>query len=211
MQCEVRVRKLETNEPKCMKCGKPFRYKEQEYCHDCMHTQHYFDRGAAVWLHKEPVNFSIYQFKYHNQRIFGKYYAAEMVKKYRNTLLKWKPDIIVPIPLHCRKLRKRGYNQSALVAKELGEYLGIAVDTKGFRRVRGTVPQKGLAPAKRRMNLGGAFSVSGYLRTAMKGKTVLLIDDIYTTGSTMDEAARTLKREGSEKVFYLTISIGQGY
>ena len=48
------------------------RYKEQEYCHDCMHTQHYFDRGAAVWLHKEPVNFSIYQFKYHNQRIFGR-------------------------------------------------------------------------------------------------------------------------------------------
>lgn len=194
-----------------MKCGKPFRYNEQEYCHDCMHTQHYFDRGAAIWLHKEPVNHSVYQFKYHNQRTFGRYYAAEILKKYRSTLLNWKPDIIIPIPLHLTKLRKRGYNQAALVAKELGKYLRVTVDIKGFRRVRGTVPQKGLNPAERRMNLEGAFSVREHLRAALKGKTVLLIDDIYTTGSTMDEAARTLKKEGAEKVFYLTISIGQGY
>ena len=193
-----------------MKCGKPIRYKEQEYCYDCVQTQHYFDRGAAMWLHKEPVNYSIYQFKYHNQRIFGRYYVAEIAKKYKRTLLDWRPNIIIPIPLHPAKQRKRGYNQSALVAKELGKCLGATVDIKGFRRVRGTVPQKGLNPAERRMNLQGAFSVREYLRTALKGKRVLLVDDIYTTGSTMDEAARILKKEGAEKVFYLTISIGQG-
>ncbi len=194
-----------------MKCGKPIRRKEQEYCRDCSRTQHYYDQGAALWLHREPVNLSVYQFKFHNQRRFGRYYAEELAKKYRETLLRWKPDIIMPVPLHAAKLRKRGYNQAEIVAGELGELLGITVNTKDFKRIRKTNPLKMLMPAERKRNLKGAFAVPEEKRRFLKGKNILLIDDIYTTGSTMDEAAKTLKKAGAEKVFYLTISIGQGY
>lgn len=194
-----------------MKCGKQLRNTQQEYCHDCAHTQHYFERGAALWLHKEPVNLSIYQFKFHNQRRFGSYYAREMVKRYEDVLRRWNPDVIIPIPLYPSKLRKRGYNQAAIVAGKLGELLKIPVNMKDFKRVRGTNPLKTLNPSERKRNLEGAFVVTKEKRKLFMGKAILLVDDIYTTGSTMDEASKTLKRAGAEKVFYLTISIGQGY
>lgn len=194
-----------------MKCGKSVRSEEQEYCHDCAHTEHYFAQGAALWLHQEPVNLSVYQFKFHNQRVFGRYYAEEMAKRFRAELIRWKPQIILPIPLHSSKRRKRGYNQAAIVAGALAELTGIAVDVHLLKRVRGTAPQKSLNPAERKKNIRAAFSVREEGRERLAGKRVLLIDDIYTTGSTIDEAARTLKLFGAEKVFYLAISIGQGY
>ncbi len=193
-----------------MKCGKPLENHEQEYCYDCAHSQHSFERGAALWVHKEPVNVSIYRFKFHNQRRFGRYYAAEMAKKYKELLKKWKVEMLVPIPLYPAKQRRRGYNQAAIVAGELGRELGIAVDTKALKRMKRTKPQKSLNPSERKRNLEHAFFVSGDKREQLEGKTVLLVDDIYTTGSTLNEAAKTLKAAGAEKVFYLTISIGQG-
>lgn len=194
-----------------MKCGKPIRHAEQEHCHDCARIQHHFEKGAALWLHEEPVNLSIYQYKFHNQRSFGRYYAEEMAERYGDTLAKWNPDIIIPIPLHSAKLRKRGYNQAAIVAKELGKLMSLPVSVKLLKRMRGTNPLKTLDPAERKRNLRKAFAVEDEERELLKGKRVLLIDDIYTTGSTMDEAAKILKGAGAEKVFYLTISIGQGY
>lgn len=194
-----------------MKCGKPIRYAEKEYCHDCVRVKHYFEKGAALWLHEEPVNLSIYQYKFHNQRNFGRYYAEEMAKRHRSRLMKWNPDIIIPIPLHSSKLRKRGYNQAAIVAEELERLTGLPVNAGLLKRVRGTNPLKTLDPAGRKRNLRKAFAVAESKKQMLNGKTVLLIDDIYTTGSTMDEAAKCLKVAGAEKVFYLTISIGQGY
>lgn len=193
-----------------MKCGKPIRDQEREYCYDCTCIQHYFDRGAALWLHKPPVDQSIYQFKFHNQRNFGKYYAGEMIAEYVDVLIGWKIDMIIPIPLHPGKYRKRGYNQAAVLAEEIGKLLGIPAEESVLSRIRKTGPQKKLDPGKRRQNLKGAFSVQEKKKTMLEGKTVLLIDDIYTTGSTVDEAAYVLRKAGAEKVFYLTISIGQG-
>ena len=191
-----------------MKCGKPIRYSEQEYCHDCAHTQHIYDRGAALWLHKDPVNASIYRFKYHNQRFYAGFYAAEIVKNYRTLLRRWAPDVIVPVPLHSRRRRKRGYNQAELLAQELGRLLGIPVSHKMLRRVRDTEPQKVLDNRKRQKNLEKAFAAA---RLHTKPRCVLVVDDIYTTGNTIDAAAKVLKEAGVQKVYFLTISIGQGY
>ena len=192
-----------------MKCGKPLRHEEQEYCYDCVRTPRYFDKGTALWLHKEPVNWSIYQYKFHNQRRFGQYYAEELAQRYGAVLKRWNPDLIVPIPLYPAKLRKRGYNQATIAAKILGEILGLPVSVKLLKRIRRTSPLKNLDPAQREKNLRNAFVVAD--GAPLDGKVILLIDDIYTTGNTMNEAAKTLKRAGAEKVFYLTISIGQGY
>lgn len=197
-------------EPKCMKCGKPVKNAEQEYCRDCLDARHEYDRGAALWVHKPPVNASVYQFKFHNQRSFGSFYAKEMAAEYGEALAAWGIDIIIPVPLYPGKYKKRGYNQAAVLARELGKALDIPVEERMLKRIRETAPQKNLTPRKRRQNLNGAFSVEKRRRVFLKNRSVLLTDDIYTTGSTVDEAAKTLKKAGAEKVFYLAISIGQG-
>lgn len=206
--CEIKVKKLMIRQPYCMKCGKPLRREEQEYCYDCENTKHYFDRGRALWVHKIPVSHSIYQFKYHNQREFGKYYADEMFRKFEYVIREWKPDLIIPIPLHNRRRRKRGYNQTMLIAVRLGKLMHIPVSEKILKRVRYTNPQKKLDHTTRKKNLSNAFSVENMTSDV---KNVLLIDDIYTTGNTINEAARRLKAAGVEKVYFLTVSIGQGY
>ena len=206
--CKTKLEKLSISQPCCMKCGKPIERQEQEYCHDCENTKHYFDRGKALWIHKPPVSHSIYQFKYHNQRAFGKYYADELSKRFETVICEWNPDLIIPIPLHFQRKIKRGYNQSFIIAKELGKIIHIPVNEKILKRIRYTNPQKKLDHSRRRRNLYNAFAVADI---PVGIKKVLLIDDIYTTGNTINESARKLKEAGVEKVFFLTVSIGQGY
>ena len=206
--CESKLKKLIIHQPRCMKCGKPVRRMEQEFCHDCTEATHHFDRGRALWLHKPPVSNSIYQFKYHNQRAFGKYYAQKMANRFEYLAREWNPDLILPIPLHKRRMKKRGYNQAMIIAEKLGKIWGIPVDGKILQRRKNTNPQKKLNHRNRKFNMKNAFYVKGDLKNIRR---VLLIDDIYTTGNTIDEASRKLKEAGVEKVYFLTISIGQGY
>lgn len=205
--CEIKLNELLINHPRCMKCGKPVRQAEREFCHDCTVTAHHFDRGAALWLHKPPVSNSIYQFKYHNQRAFGKYYAREMARRFKNLIREWNPDCIIPIPLHKSRKKKRGYNQAEVIAKELGRMWDIPANGTFLKRVKKTNPQKSLGNKKRKNNMHNAFKVTEETGNIT---SVLLIDDIYTTGNTMDEAAKVLKMAGMEKVYFLTVSIGQG-
>ena len=130
-----------------------------------------------------------------------------MANQYGYYLREKKVELIVPVPLHRKKMRIRGYNQAALLAEVLGEITGISVDEDILVRVKNTKPLKQLNDKERRRSIRGAFSV----RKSVWAKTIVLIDDIYTTGSTLDEAARVLLKAGAEKVYFLTISIGQGY
>ena len=170
--------------------------------------KHQYDRGCGLWLHEEPVSTSIYQFKYHNQRRYGVCYAEELCRCYGYTIKRWNPDLIIPIPLHKKRRRKRGYNQAAILCRELGGRLGIPVDEKSLIRKIYTNPQRLLGHKERRKNLRNAFGVKSSFQPV---PTVLLVDDIYTTGNTMDAASEALKKKGVEKVYFLTISIGQGY
>ena len=102
----------------------------------------------------------------------------------------------------------RGFNQAEILAERLSGRLRIPLDSVHLVRRRDTIPQKSLDPAARRENVRGIFSWTG---GTLAGRRVLLVDDIYTTGNTLDSAARTLKKAGAEKVYFLTISIGQGY
>lgn len=206
--CRKKLDTLKVKSPKCMRCGKPVSSEEQEYCYDCMRSAHLYDRGVGLWLHREPVNRSIYQFKYHNQRRFGKFYAEEMIRTYRHVIKKWNPDLILPIPLHSRRKKERGYNQAALISREIGSALGIPVDEKSLVRRIYTDPQKRLGRQERKKNLSQAFALK---KDFLPVPVILLVDDIYTTGSTIDAAAGVLKKKGVEKVYFLTISIGQGY
>lgn len=150
---------------------------------------------------------AIYQFKYHNRRIYGRAFAREMVRAYGRTIRKWQIAIIIPIPLSKSRRRKRGYNQAEILAKEIGRLMDIPVDTESLIRNKNTIPQKVMDARGRRKNLQHAFAWKGM---KLQGVNVLLIDDIYTTGSTIDVAAKTVRLAGAEKVHFLTVSIGQG-
>ncbi len=195
-------------EPRCKKCGKPVRFEEQEYCYDCAKRRFSYEQGKSIWLHKEPVSTSIYQFKYHNRRIFGKYYADEMYRLYGEWLKRCRIDVIIPVPLHKKRRRKRGYNQAEILARELSKKSKIPVNAKAVVRSGKTTPQKMLDRRQRKKNLQDAFCVTKHWE---KQKHVLVIDDIYTTGSTIDALAGKLREKGAEKVWFLTISIGQGF
>lgn len=210
-KCKIELRKLQIKEPKCMKCGKPVKNQEQEYCYDCAHNVHTYDRGFSVWLHKSLIRQSVYQFKYHNRRCYGSYYADAMADLYKEIIQNMQikhPDVIIPIPLHKKRRKIRGYNQAEIIADHLGNLIRIPVKKQWLLRKKYTDPQKILNRKERKKNLEQAFGVSETFRPV---RTVLLIDDIYTTGSTIDSSAKCLKAEGVQRVYFLTISIGQGY
>ncbi|MEG0720282.1 MAG: ComF family protein [Lachnospiraceae bacterium] len=207
--CEECKKELKTiKEPRCKKCGKPVRYREQEYCGDCQIKHHEFEQGRSLWLHKQPVSTSIYRFKYGNRRRYAKYYGSCMAREFGTLLKQWHIEVIMPIPLHKARHRKRGYNQAELLATEIGLLTDIPVDTVSLLRGKKTKPQKQLTEKARAQNMKDAFRLSNRLQ---RKKTVLLVDDIYTTGCTIDVAAKLLKCSGVEKVYFLTISIGQGF
>ena len=195
-------------EPRCKKCGKPIRYEEQEYCHDCQKQLFHYVQGRSLWIHKGAVPWSIYQFKYHNRRIYGKFYAKELYRVYGESIEEWGIDLIVPVPLHWRRRRKRGYNQAEIVARYLGELTGIPVDKHLVIRKKYTEPQKTLNNKERVKNLKHVFDVR---KMTVRAKNILLIDDIYTTGSTIDAISKVLLEKGHNKVWFLTISIGQDF
>ena len=122
------------------------------------------------------------------------------------------PQALVPVPLHRKRRRKRGYNQAELLAEEIGKILGIPVVANLVKRVHYTGYQKKLDPIGRKKNLEHAFAPGGDPdRLPTDFRRVIIIDDIYTTGNTVDQVAKVLKTMGFQKVYFLTISIGQGY
>lgn len=195
-------------EPVCKKCGKPIRYEEEEYCDDCKKQTAYYEQGRSVWVHRGPVRWSIYQFKYRNQRHYGKFYAKEMVRIYGEQIKRWGIELIVPVPLHPTRKRKRGYNQAEILALLLGKRMAIPVAIGAVVRCKKTNPQKALNQKERRLNMKDAFNVKNLPEGV---KNILVIDDIYTTGNTVNEMAKILRNKGVKKVFFLTISIGQGF
>lgn len=197
-------------EPLCMCCGKPILEEEREYCEDCSEKLPKFTQGRSLWLHKGEVKQSIYQFKFHNRRIYGKTYGRLLAKRYERYLVKWKIDCIIPVPIHSHRRRKRGYNQAEVLAKALQSELetNIPIKNQLLYRKKETIFQKKLDNKQRKRNLRGAFGVND--KGAIQGN-ILVIDDIYTTGATLNEIAMVLKKNGANNVYFLTISIGQGF
>lgn len=194
-------------EPICKKCGKPIRNEQEEFCYDCTVKKHIFEEGRSLWVHRSPVSEAVYALKYQNRRIYGNIFGKEMAEHFENYLMNHKITLIVPIPLHKRRKRIRGYNQAEILARVISEQVRIPMDSDLLVRVKNTRPQKKLSGKERRKNICGAFAV----RQKLTGQKIVLIDDIYTTGSTLDEAAEMLLKAGAEKVYFLTISIGQGF
>lgn len=187
----------------CMKCGKPVKEGEM-YCEQCTSRKMSFTQGRSVLIYNDALKKSIVKFKYENRREYGDFYAWLMCRYAEKQILYWKPDVIFPVPLHKRKQRTRGFNQAEYLARQIGKEFGIPVTETALKKVRDTRSQKKLNAEERRKNLENAFEVC----EDVNGLNILVIDDVYTTGSTMNEIASVLTMKGAKKVFFLTFCTG---
>lgn len=188
--------------PWCLTCGKGLR-TEGTLCEECAGGRtHAYRRARSLYDYRTAAQ-SIYRFKYGGRREYGSYFGEEMARGLGDFVRSVRPDALVPIPLHKARLRRRGYNQAEVLAKVMGEALDVPVWDKLLVRVKNTAPLKEQNSKERQNNLKKAFLV---VQNDVKLKTIILIDDIYTTGSTVDEASATLLEAGAKEVYVATLA-----
>ncbi len=206
--CPECVKKLSlVCQPVCLTCGKQIEGGQAEYCGDCMRHPKSFKHNFALLNYNDAARHSMAAIKYKNKREYLDFYGRAVCRRFGRRILRVHPDFLVPVPVHPSRMRSRGYNQAQLLAERVGEELGIPVWPEALKRTKKTRPQKELDPAERLHNLQQAFA-AGCLPDG--ARTVMLVDDIYTTGSTMEACARILLTMGVEEVYGLTICIGRG-
>jgi len=192
--------------PACMKCGKEIGSREQEYCADCIRRKKSFTRGFALLNYDSRAAVSMAAVKYHNKREYLDFYARAAALRFGKQFRQAGIQVIVPVPVHASRLKTRGFNQAAVLAEKLSAELGIPWEEL-LNRVKKTDPQKSLGSAERLKNLRGAFEAE---QEAGKWERVLLVDDIYTTGSTAEICSRALLKTGVKQVFVFAVCIGHG-
>lgn len=204
--CFTKLKRISS--PRCFRCGKALEGEEKEYCQDCIQMPKSFVRGFPVFEYTGGIKKAIYDFKYNNQRVYGKFFGDCIYSCYGDELKALNIDGMIPVPIHKKKKKIRGYNQAELIAKHLGKRLGIPVFSNLLIRVINTSPQKELNDKARMKNLKNAFIMSA---NKIKLKKVLLVDDIYTTGATIEACTKVLLASGVEEVYYVSLAIGQGF
>lgn len=189
--------------PYCMKCGKKVEEGE-EYCRDCKRYRHVFVRGRALYDYGSAAG-SLYRFKYGKRKEYADFFGEELAAYLGEYVRDTGAEALIPVPLHYKRKSARGYNQAEVLAGVLGGYVGLPVYGKYLKRVRATKPLKHLSLHERQNNLKKAFIIR---KNDVKLKVVIIVDDIYTTGSTINEIAEVLLEAGVEKVYFLTLSCG---
>lgn len=200
-----------------------------EYCYDCSRHPRSFDSGMALLNYNQAARDSMAAIKYKNKREYLDFYAAAMATRMTRRVRSWHADVLVPVPIHPARRRSRGYNQAEELARRLSGYWKIPVDSRLLVRTKKTTPQRTLNPSERLKNLQEAFAIdpgrgAGKGKQGKQGKQekqgeqgaaaiperVILVDDIYTTGSTIEACTRVLKAAGVRQVYFVAICIGQG-
>lgn len=197
-------------EPLCLACGVPQTPDSSglhvRRCNSTICTmpdsQRALDRVSSVFAHKEGGRQAATRLKYRGVSSLSRWLGHEMAQVARHRQFN-RIDAIVPVPLHVKRLRERGYNQSALLGRAVGRELNIAFIPASLVRQRATRSQVGLGSRERTQNVAAAFSWQG---AALRGQSLLLIDDVCTTGATLNACAATLKAAGAERVLALTLT-----
>ena len=209
--------------PRCCVCTKLIgMFAKDELCDECKNTlgfvgtdhdfsktirdefkdKVYFDGGGAVFEYK-AVKKSMESFKYFGERSLGSQYAKLMFEYFKDSKILTESDCIVSVPLNIKRLKSRGYDQAEFLAKEFAKLCKKEFIPNAVVRNRDTKPQNALNPKERLENVKNAFSLGN---ADVKGRKIIIIDDIFTTGSTINECAAVLKSAGAEKVNFLAFA-----
>ena len=200
----------------CVRCGKPVPDVSVELCFDCAaREESAFSRGVAAYVYEDEIRESMMRFKFLGREEYGVWYAEELFRMHSREFADFGAEAVVPVPIHAKKLRTRGYNQAEVIAAELAERLSLPLYARFLRRNRYTPPQKALNNHERIRNLCRALEPGPQAKRLLaKQKTprrILLVDDIYTTGSTLEACSLVLKTAGVEHIMVATVCIGSGY
>ncbi len=186
---------LPWNSPACLRCAQTLPTPPDRVCGDCLNAPPMFDRAIAALRYQGAVARAVQQLKYNADFLAARWLAdalTETIRARRQAL----PQILIPVPLHDSRLRRRGFNQAQELAKRVGGALNVPIEPLWARRTRSTADQIGLDAAARRRNLRGAFAVDARVARL----DVALLDDVMTTGSTLNELARACRRAGAASV-----------
>jgi ComF family protein len=206
--CHEAIRRI--TPPQCRICGLPFdpEAKAGETCAECRATRQPFAMGRAYGHYEGALRGAICRLKYDRRRAVGPTLGRSLAVCFAGAAedgqgLPSDIEVICPVPLHAYRLRERGFNQSEVIARHLAQVLGIA-SAPLLVRTRFTAPQVGLPYRKREENVRGAFALSP--GAEVRGRRILVLDDVWTTGATLRECARVLRRGGAGQVFLLAVA-----
>lgn len=175
----------------CPQCATPV--ASGQACGACLKHPPAFDHTFAALAYAFPVDRLIPRLKYHGQLAIAPALGECLARRVETAPT---PDRMIAMPLHAKRIRERGFNHATEIARTLALRLGLPLDTTSCQRIRDTPPQMGLKHSARRHNLRGAFTCSGDVR----GQHIALVDDVMTTGTSLDELAATLKRAGAREI-----------
>lgn len=186
------------SETRCPQCALPLS-APQNACPDCARHRPHFDTAHAAWAYDFPIDSLIRDFKYGHHLYLGGFFAEHLARVLAlglSTTRQPRPDLIVPMPLHPNRLRTRGFNQAAEIARHLAKHLDIPCAFHALIRVHDTPPQAGLHRDERWRNLVGAFACT----QPLTDKRILLVDDVLTTGASLSACADILRSAGASRV-----------
>ncbi len=207
--CRGRIRTV--SEPVCFKCGRPIGSEEAEYCDLCSEYEYHFRKNRAVFVYRDEAKRLILDLKYKGRQDLAAFFTDSLILKYNKEIKNIRADAIIPIPIHKTRLKQRGYNQSFLLADELSIRTGIPVVSNLLLRTKETKAQKQLGSMGRLLNLCDAFEINRDVLRKIKTRTnlerIILVDDIYTTGSTIESCSIVLGRCGINEIYSFTMCI----
>jgi len=192
--------------PRCPRCGLGFAGKpgEDHLCSDCITEERYFNRARALGPYEGLILEAISRFKYHGVSRLA-LPLGHLLAEYQDADFALSEfDLVLPVPLHPKRLRQRGFNQSLLLARRISRRRSIPLDFTALLRIHHTQPQTRLSGPERQKNIRGAFVVERPERVT--GKKILLIDDVFTTGATVQECSKVLLQAGASQVDVLTLA-----
>lgn len=200
--CERQLHFL--SEPTCQICGREILSEEEELCENCKRHRFLFVRSLALLGYNDVAARSISRIKYTGAREFLDYYGRAAAVRCGAQIQRMAVDALVPVPVHASRRRKRGYNQAEVLAEVMGRELGIPVYSAALLRNKKTAASKELNAAERLKNLMSAF-YAGTIPVDLH--RVLLVDDIFTTGATMEACTRVLLQAGVQEVYCFALAI----
>lgn len=197
--------------PVCSICGIPYKSESEENtpCERCIRKRPIYDSLRGAFLYESGIMKAVHNLKYSGKTYIAKSLGPLLASFAQSWLINLNEPLIMPVPLHSRKLRQRGFNQSLLLANEVAAMMKIEIDFLSLRRTKNTKTQTGLKPDERQRNVKNAFELVG--KRSYKARDIILADDVATTGSTVNECARILKKNGCSRVYGLVLARTQIY
>lgn len=185
----------------CVKCGEPI-VSDGSYCVHCKNEMPHFKMCRSVFIYRDPIKNLVRSLKYDNKKYLAETLSSFVASEFVNMAID--VDIVVPVPISEHRRKVRGFNQAELLCVVLKDKLHIDVRSDLLVKVKETSSQAYLSKDEREKNLDGAFAVNN--KAEVKGKTILVVDDVYTTGTTLNECAQTLLKAGAKEVYCVTLA-----